>query len=201
MPGRNLEPWATPPQFRTTPEGIADRIRARQASTAVPLIPAADPSAGPGAGFLRTIPPPLQVLPPNGVDFNRGGNLAGATSATTPAVVGAASYTVPQGSVGYLKSFDVQVSNLLPTSDIRFSLRIDGGSIPGWDDLFILPGNIAVFVKSWGPDELFLELPPAKTLDIAVTIADGGTYDIGAALHGWTVSQQAAETFAAGWGL
>lgn len=200
---RALEPWATPPQFRTTPEGIADRIRGRQARTSVPLATPADPTGGVAPGFLRTVPPPQQVLPPNGVDFNRGGSLSGATSATTGTGlrVGAAAYTVPQGSIAYLKGFDVQVNGLLPTSDISFALRVDGGALTGWDDLFILPANVAVYSKTWGPDEIYLEIPPAKTFDIAVIVRDGGTYDIGASFHGWTVSQQTAEAFAAGWGL
>lgn len=203
--GSELKPWATPPSITAIPEGTSGRVPpgVQAAGGAAPFMPTPAPGGGGvAAGFLRTVPPVLQVKPPSGVDFAPTGLLPAATAATTAGgvVVGTCTFTVPGGSVAYLRSFILEVGNLLPTSLITFSVRIDGASIPGMNALQVIPANLAVFILAYGPDEIFIEIPPGKVLEIAVVIADAGVYNLGASLHGWTVPQQTAEAFAQGWG-
>ena len=199
-----LQPWGTPPSLTSVPEGSSGPVppAVRAAGGMAPLNPTPSPGGGGVApGFLRTVPPVLEVKPPSGVDFNVPGNLVAQTTAlTTPAiVVGGCAFTVPDGSVAYVRSFVLQVQNLLPTSAITFSLRVDGAAVPGWDNIFVLPSNLATWIATYGPDETFLEVRPGKTVSIFVTIADAGVYSLGASMHGWTVAQQTADAFAEGW--
>jgi len=135
------------------------------------------------------------------VDFAPTGVLAGASIATTTpaAQVTGCVFLVPDGSVAYLRSFDLQVNALLGTSAITFSVMIDGAAVPGLDALGVVPAPLAVWIKSFGPDEIFLVVPGGKTLEIRVQVADGGNYVVGASMHGWTVAQATASAFDAGW--
>ena len=198
-----LQPWATPPGLLSVPEGTsgAPSRAVVSAGGVAPLAPTPGPGGGLVEGFIKTVPPVLQVKPPSGVDFAPTGILPNASVATTTpaAQVTGCVYLVPDGSIGYLRSFDLQVNQLLITSLITFSVMIDGAAVPGWDALQVVPGNLAVWIKSFGPDEVYLVVPGGKTLEIRVQVADPGVYLVGASMHGWTVAQALAAAFDAGW--
>jgi len=198
-----LQPWATPPALLGVPEGTtgAPSPSVLRAGGSAPLAPTPGPGGAATPGFIKTVPPVLQVKPPSGVDFAPTGVLAGASIiTTTPAAqVTGCAFLVPNGSVGYLRSFDLQVNALLGTSLITFSVMIDGAAVPGLDALAVVGANVAVWIKSFGPDEIFLVVPGGKTLDIRVQVADAGVYLVGASMHGWTVAQATAAAFDAGW--
>ena len=198
-----LQPWATPPALLGVPEGTTGPPSRAVVSAggSAPLAPTPGPGGGPVSGFIKTVPPVLQVKPPSGVDFAPTGVLAGASIATTTpaAQVTGCVFLVPDGSVAYLRSFDLQVNALLGTSAITFSVMIDGAAVPGLDALGVVPAPLAVWIKSFGPDEIFLVVPGGKTLEIRVQVADGGNYVVGASMHGWTVAQATASAFDAGW--
>lgn len=190
--------WRSPPQFGSGFGAAAGRVPGGGgAPGGFPGAPG--PLPGASSPFVRTVPQPLVVRPPMGLDFHGSGQLTGATNATTPAVIPGVTYTVPLGSTGYLRSFTLQVLQLLPTSSIFWSVRIDGNPVPGLSLILTLPGNIAVWSQSWGPDEIFVEIPPGKTVDIQVGVTDAGAYTVAALFHGWSVPTEIANAAAAGW--
>lgn len=198
-----LEPWSTPPQFVAVPGDAAARAAPRAAGAggaAVLPFPGAGAGAG-GVGFTRTIPPVNEVRPPAGTDFIVGGELAGATAATTPAVVPGVTFTVPLGSKGYVRSITLQVQNVLVTSVIRWALRDNAGAVPGWQSIPTLSGAIAVWSQSWGPDEVYVPIEPGHTVDVSVTVTDGAAYTVGAIIHGWVVPIELANASERGWSL
>jgi len=191
-----LKSWRTPPGFDSTP-GVAGQGGIHPLSLSSPsggLLPG---GVAPGS-FTRTVPPILQVKPPQGVDFAPGGS-GSFNSANTPATVTGVTVDVPLGSVAYLRSFVLQVNTLLPVSAITFAVRANGVPVAGFDQLYVIPANLAVWNESWGPDEIFLEIAPGTTLDIAVTVTDAATYTIGAAMHGWYVPLELVQSFDQGW--
>jgi len=195
------ELWKTPPQFLATAEEAA-RGGARPGGGAAPL-PFGGGGAGGGAlpGFVRTVPPVNEVKPPQGQDFIVGGNVAGASVATTPAVLPGTAFLVPQGSVAYIRSLVLQVQQVLGTSDIAFAVRVDGTPVPGWQRIPVLPAVIAVWAQSWGPEEVYIEVQPGRTVEVSVTVLDGGAYNVGAILHGWIVPSALADASRAGWDI
>lgn len=199
--GSRLQPWATPPSLVSLPEGMGTGGGRRVPRTSSP-IPGSAPamSTAPRMTGSQMIPPVRWVKPPRAVDFNMGGTLSAADVATTTPFGTLATYTSPAGNVSFLRSLDVQVNGLLPTSDIRFLLTIDGAPLVGWNDLVVLPASLAVYARSWLPEELFIRVEPSKTLGIAVQVRDAGAYDVGATAHGWTVGQELADASDAGWG-
>jgi len=194
------EPWRTPPQFVATP-GEPSKGAARPGGGAAPLPFGGGGGGGALPGFVRTVPPVNEVKPPQGQDFIVGGNLAGASVVTTPAVVTGVTFTVPLGSVGYIRSVVFQVQQVLVTSDIAFAVRVDQTPVQGWARVPVLPAAIAVWSQSWGPEEVYVEVQPGRTVDITVTVLDGGAYNVGAIMHGWTVPSALADASRAGWDI
>ena len=120
---------------------------------------------------------------------------------TTPAVVTGVTFTVPVGSVAYIRSLVLQVQQVLGTSDIAFAVRVDATPVPGWQRIPVLPAVIAVWAQSWGPEEVYIEVQPGRTVDVSVTVLDGGAYNVGAILHGWIVPSALAVASRAGWDM
>jgi len=199
MEGDRLAPWATPPQFTSAAGDVAARMTAPRAGGGALPFPGPAPSSAPG--FVRTVPPVNEVKPPQGTDFIPGDTLTGATALNTPAVVGAVSYQVPFGSIGYVRSLIFHVQQVLPTSRILWAVRVDGAPSPGWQAIPTLPGAIAVWEQAWGPEEVYIEVEPGRTVDVQVTILDGGSYNVGAIMHGWIVPVALANASRAGWGI
>ncbi len=172
-----------------------------------PPAPAAYPGFGQGraggAGgalaplFVRTVPPVSVVKPPTGNDFVKYTTTATVNAANSPFVV--ASYAVPDGSTGFLRSFELQVQNVLATSDIVWAIRIDRIPVPGLGAIPVLAAVIPVWSQDWSSDEVFLEIPPASTLDLVVTVNDGAAYAIGGLFHGWIVPTSIAQASRQGW--
>jgi len=166
-------------------------------------VPGGSPgSAGGPVSFVHTVPPLEVVKPPQGIDFTPSGSIAGATSGTTPAVVGLCTLDVPLGSVAMLRSFVLQVVGLLPTSAISFSVRDNGEPVSGMAQLAVPAANLAVYSTSWGPDEVFIRVGPGHVLSIWCTVAaaDGGTYSVFASMHGWFVPLELVQQFDQAWG-
>jgi hypothetical protein len=151
-------------------------------------------------GFTRTVPQPLLVKPPVGIDFLEGSNLTGVNVAASPAQF--FSFRVPLGSVGWVRSIFIQVNGLLATSLITFSLQQDSQPIPGWGTIPIPAATLGVFALTYGPDEVFSQLRPGGllTLSATVTAPDAAAYAMSGVVHGWTVPAGIADAFELGWG-
>lgn len=199
MANQNLNPWSTPPQFVSTGEGGA-----RVSSGAGPALPGGFPGEGgapppPSPGFLRTVPQPVSVKPPGiGHDFLEGTQVTGVTSASGPASL--ATFSMPAGNRGWVRSLILQVNGLLLTSQISFSLQVNNTPVPGLGIIPVFAAVLTVYIQSWGPEEVFVDVAPDTQVQLLATVADAGTYTLGGLMHGWYVPAQVADAFAQGWG-
>lgn len=158
-----------------------------------PGAPAPPPGAPPGgAGGGLSIRPtsPLLDRPPQGTDFYRRGYEPAATAGTTPAVLPGSAYELPSNEAGVIRSLVLTVNTLLLTSELTWRLRFNGSPVAGWNQLQVVPGAVAYFATSFGPDETQIPVPPGATIDIQVVVADAAAYAIGATYHGWHFNQR-----------
>lgn len=92
------------------------------------------------------------------------------------------SVALPAGSVGIITGFGFQITNMLTTTNVKWSILFNGSPVPGYNNLTIFPRS-APFVGN------FLDLPVRIPAGVTVTVQyanlDGGTYVVGATVSGW----------------
>lgn len=145
-----------------------------------------------------TVYPPQYMRPPQAVDFNPDDVVSGAGGPTTVSFSGL-NVELPPSTVGVVKALTLNVNDLLPTSEILFTLFFDGSPVNGWRDLRIFPRNAASVSLSWGPEELALPVPEGAEISVECEIVDGGTYDVGGRYHGWYYSTDLEARFSGAW--
>ena len=149
-------------------------------------------AASPDAPIQRihTVPPWFDVRPPSAREIGPLRALqAGFTAANTPALLPFA-FTLPSARTGTIKSFGIQASNLLLTSQIFWTIFFDNTPVQGFSDVSLYPAAALVSGLSWEPSEVNLIVPEASTITRGGNVLDGGTYQLGAELHGWHVASK-----------
>lgn len=146
------------------------------------------PSAGGPGGMptpaARSLQLPLpEIYPiPDAHEFNPLGSIDSAAINTSPAVVTGCSLSVPQGSNGVIRGVSLYINNMLATTNVDWSLLIDGQVPQGYGGLTIFP-RVSPFVTN-GFDCLIRFDAPAE-ISIVFRNLDGGSYKIGASFSGW----------------
>lgn len=172
--------------------GTPDDIRARRAWA---FLPGSQPPAaawvGPGSVRPPAIPPSLQVpLPeisphPSAQYVLRTGQIAAASAVTTPAEIPGAEIQLPAGQVAVIRAFSVAVNSFAATSDITFSLLVDGNPYQGIQ-YRPFPRNAPSIEVSFEPALIVIRIPEGARISWRATVADGGTYQLGMTWQGWT---------------
>ena len=162
----------------------------------------------PAAGEYRTLPPSQSEgpqLPPRGIapgdapfsriqfpprieklpvstDF-RQQNFALALPAGVGSTVAGPSFTLPRDQVGWLQNNSIYV--LTPTAATAFSMAvlINGGPVPGFDDIQIPPG-IANFVLL-ADDDMRVRIPNNATVSLLFTNNSAAAWTVGGLIQGW----------------
>lgn len=137
-------------------------------------------AAGPTTRF-----PPTFQRPPDGSDFNPFAQRDGVDAATSPIEPAELVVQLPESSVGIIRGITLSVNDLLPTSDIIWTLLQDGSPVEGWDELTVFPRNAASVSKSWTAEETFIPVRESSQLRVRIEVRDGGSYQLGASYHGW----------------
>ncbi|MGE0347375.1 MAG: hypothetical protein AB7N73_15015 [Gemmatimonadales bacterium] len=132
-----------------------------------------------------TVGSPLVERPPTARDFNLFGTLAARDSANTPALFPTATFTLPSGNVGVIRSISILANNLLVTSDVVWTLLFNEAPVFGWNRLTINPRAAGSVEVSWTPEETYIPVPENARIDFSVRVNDGGTYQVSVAVHGW----------------
>lgn len=139
---------------------------------------------------IHTVPPWFDVRPPSAREIGPLRALqAGFTAANTPAVLPFA-FTLPSARTGAIKSFGIQASNLLLTSQIFWTIFFNEIPVQGFTDVSLYPAAAVVSGLNWEPSEVNLIVPEASVITVGVNVLDGGTYQLGAELHGWHVASK-----------
>lgn len=129
------------------------------------------------------VAPPYVTKPPNGVDFQDFGTVAGVTSASGAVLL--ASFQVPSNDVAVIRTVSILANGLLTTSDIVWSFRFDGNTVTGWDALTINPRAAGSVEVTWSPEETYIHVPEGALVELVARVNDGGTYQLSGSFHGW----------------
>lgn len=148
--------------------------------------PFASPASGAAAGgyvATRTLNLPLpELVPiPSAQEFNPEGHVDSSGIQSNIALPNI-DVNVPNGSIFVIRGVSLYINNMLDTTDVRWSVVVNGNPVPGWANLTLFP-RIATFVGN-NFDSMIRGSGQAK-IQVIYTNADGGSYKIGAALTGW----------------
>lgn len=129
---------------------------------------------------------PRVVPPRDAVGWRR--QFAG-TVGPGPTSTVAVTLTIPQHLRAVVREFVVDINNLLSTSDVSWSLQVNGGEVPGWTYRqfpFASP-HVTVSLLSM-QDQWPIEIPGNAVVSVLVTVGDANTYSIGVNIAGWLFS-------------
>lgn len=137
--------------------------------------------APPVAGRSLQIPLP-EVLPiPDAHEFNPVGSLATA-AISGPTDIPGTILAIPQGNIGVIRGVTLYISNMLTTTNVVWSLFVNGLIPAGYSNLSIFPRS-APFVSN-GFDSM-IRFDAEANIKIVFSNLDGGTYVVGASYSGW----------------
>lgn len=134
------------------------------------------------------------ILPiPDSQDLNVMGTAATIAAEVKTEIAGCAS-VLAAGNIGVLRSFTVYITNMLATTNVTFTLAVNGGPVPGFGNIRMFPRVASSLSNAF---DCVIHLPVSATLQVFFTNADGGTYAIGASYSGWQHPESSAKRWAA----
>lgn len=139
-----------------------------------------------------TVPPPPfgwdlqcplpEVYPlPDATAFNPLGSKATAAIENNVAIPGA-SIVVPQGSRAIIVGVALYITNMLTTTSVSWSVRVNQVPQPGYANIGIFPRADAIATNTF---DIPIRVMGPATVDVVYTNADGGSYVVGASFSGW----------------
>lgn len=132
-----------------------------------------------GATAMR-YPPELYPIPEaRGFALFDAADMVGANTTVTPAGL------VLQLSAGYsavVRTVTIDANDMADTTDIRYTIRVNGAGVPGFDALRHFPRVAASVSRDF---DAFIVVPDGAKLDVLITDVDGGAHKVGVSLTGW----------------
>ena len=110
------------------------------------------------------------------------------------ATLGDSVFTLPTSSVGVIRSFNLNVNNLLATSDIVFTLLINGAPLAG-QQFRIFPRAAASVSEAFSPEETVIEVPEGARMSWRVAVGDAVAYQLGVSYRGWYYTKDLANKY------
>jgi len=135
------------------------------------------------AGIVRAIQPPRIVKLASSTDFRINDN-----HLVLPAGIGSQvrspSFTLPRGQAGWLQEWGMYVLAPDATTNAQWKILVNGGPVPGFDNLLNSPGILRLFLD--GDDDMEVRLPTGAKIEMLITnLAASGPWTVGALLAGW----------------
>lgn len=141
------------------------------------------------------VPLPWLVPMPSSQDLN----VLGSVTSVAPSVgteIPECRFQLGAGIIGVIRSFTTYITDMLTSTDVRYTLSVNGAPAPGFGRIKMFP--VTASSKSNTFDCLII-LPPAATISVFFTQTDGSTYNIGASYSGWVHTEaQARKWISAG---
>lgn len=145
-------------------------------------------------GLIRQVPIflPEDNPIPEAVEFNPAGSAStvaievGTAISLAPQVGATAGFvTLPQNNVGRIAGVIFSITNMLTTTNVTFTLTINGGPVPGYSGVTITP-RISSFVEAeFSEPGCRILVPNAAKIGVIFSNLDGGAYTVGASISGW----------------
>jgi hypothetical protein len=142
------------------------------------------PAPAPDRAPVQLWGDPRDVPPPGSVAFR---SQVSQILAVGPSNTGLAALQMPSRSRGVIRDYTVDIANLLPTSGITFTLRINGVPVAGWRYAqfpFASP-HVGVSLIAFS-DRNYVEVPNGATVDVLVSVTDAVAYFVGVDFAGWS---------------
>ena len=139
------------------------------------------------------------LLPPSffqareAVNFFQEGSTTGVTSVT--GFVTLASFTLPANDIGWIREITIVVNDMLISTDVRFTVRIDGGPVPGFSALRLTPRAAASVSGTFTGETMRIDVPDGGQIVLGAQVFDAGTYQLGASFRGWHMAKKVAERY------
>ena len=149
------------------------------------------PGSPEARGGQLTKLPAYFMPPPTAQDFSASANQSVGPG---PTVVTIATFRIPRGAVGVIRSINFNINNMLATTIVALALTINEGVASGWS-YNVFPRAAASVSLSFGPEETFIKVPDGSLVGFQVTLTDAGTYIIGGLFHGWHFSKNIAQEY------
>ncbi len=91
--------------------------------------------------------------------------------------------TMNANEQGVIRGFTLFLDNPVVTSNVLWTLLVGGKPVPGLVNVTILGRAAASISRSLS---VLVLVPPSNRVDVLITNVDGGAYNVGADLEGWT---------------
>lgn len=147
-----------------------------------------------GVALARVVPIflPEDHPIPDAQEFNPSGTTStvgvetGTAIVLAPQVGSIAGFIMlPAGNIGVIRSLTISITNMLTTTNVTFTLTINGGPVPGYAALRMTP-RVAPYVSNeFGEPGMRVRVPVSSKIGVVFSNIDGGTYVVGASVGGW----------------
>jgi len=145
-----------------------------------------------------TLPRRLQLLLPedspipDAAEFNASGTTSTAAVQANQAIalspqVGntAGIVELPKGNVGRIASVIISLTDMLPTTNVTFTLRINSAPVPGYANISMTPRTAPYVANTFGNPGCRILVPQGAQISAVFSNIDGGTYVVGICVGGW----------------
>lgn len=105
-------------------------------------------------------------------------------------------FTLPDSCEGVIKTVNFYVDNLLLSSQITFALWASNSPVVGLGKYPVFPSQLPFFSVGFSRQTILLNLK--DQVQVVVSVADGGSYTVGADVVGWYAPKELNERYEAG---
>lgn len=147
-----------------------------------------------GRGLRKVVPIflPEDAPIPDATEFNASGTTTTAVAqaniaiALSPAVGDTAGQVrLPQGNVGRISSVIISITDMLPTTVVTFTLRINSAPVPGYANIAMTPRTAPYVSNTFSAPACRILIPQGGQISAVFTNTDGGSYVVGMVVGGW----------------
>lgn len=141
---------------------------------------------------LMIFPPEIYPIP-DATEFNPLGSRS-TIVAETQLIPGAA-VTLPKNFIGIIRGYSIYIDNMLTTTNVIYTLLIDGNPAPGYGSLTMFPRAAPSVSNGF---DAFVRIPDGATVTVKFQNMDGGSYIVGASFSGWFWPKAAGDRWIGG---
>lgn len=132
-------------------------------------------------GISLNIPLPEDEPIPDAKEFNVSGSI-GTAAVSAGTLITGCTLDVPPNNLGVIRGVDLYISNMLVTTNVTWTLTINGAAVSGYQGISIF-ARVTPFVGNGFSPKVRFRGP--ALVQVVFSNIDGGAYTVGAAFSGW----------------